>query len=258
MSSSLSYSGARRDRRAILGGLAFVTVLSWAYLAYLAQEMAAMETAGMPQMMSWGFTDLLLTFLMWSVMMVGMMTPSATPLVLTFTGVNRRRQREGRPLVSVGLFVAGYLLVWVAFSALATLAQWSLHGAMLLSPMMISTSPILGGGLLVLAGVFQWTSLKRACLHHCRTPLGFFFTDWRDGRWGALVMGVQHGRYCLGCCWLLMALLFVAGVMNLFWVAAIAIFVLAEKVMPAGELLSRVAGGLLAGWGLWLLASTLF
>lgn len=250
MEAGVSYPGARRDRWAIVGGLAAITLLSWAYLAYLAQEMAM---AGMPQMMSWGPTELLLTLLMWSVMMVGMMTPSATPLVLSFTAVNQRRQREGRTLVPVGLFVAGYLLAWVAFSAVATLAQWALHGAMLLSPTMVSTSPIVGGGLLLLAGVFQWTSLKQTCLHHCRTPLGFFFSNWRDGRRGALVMGLQHGRYCLGCCWLLMALLFVAGVMNLFWVAIIAIFVLAEKVMPGGERLSRPAGGLLAIWGLWLL-----
>jgi len=124
----------------------------------------------------------------------------------------------------------------------------------LLSPMMVSTSPILGGALLITAGVFQWTRFKNACLAHCRSPLAFLTADWREGRWGALVMGLKHGAFCTGCCWFLMMLLFVAGVMNIWWVAAITAFVLIEKVAPKGLWVGRVAGVLLIGWGGWLVA----
>jgi predicted metal-binding membrane protein len=117
---------------------------------------------------------------------------------------------------------------------------------------MATRSRLLGGGILLLAGLYQWLPLKGACLSHCRSPLGFFTAEWREGVPGALVMGVRHESYCVGCCWALMALLFVAGVMNLFWVVAIAGFVLAEKVLPNGRLLGRMAGALLAGWGLWM------
>jgi predicted metal-binding membrane protein len=135
--------------------------------------------------------------------------------------------------------------------------MWGLHTAALLSPMMVSTSPLLGGALLVVAGAFQWSPLKRVCLTHCRTPLGFLMGEWREGTWGALRMGLRHGSYCVGCCWVLMALLFVTGVMNLLWVAAIAAFVLVEKVAPAGPWLSRVTGLLLAGGGAWVVVRAL-
>jgi predicted metal-binding membrane protein len=150
----------------------------------------------------------------------------------------------------------GYLLVWTGFSAFATLTQWGLHTAALLSPMMVSTSSILGGILLLAAGIFQLTSLKHACLTHCRSPIGFLITHWREGTRGSLIMGLEHGTYCLGCCWILMALLFVAGVMNLIWVAIIAVFVLAEKVLPSGDLVGRVAGGMLVLAGIVLLLQT--
>jgi predicted metal-binding membrane protein len=144
------------------------------------------------------------------------------------------------------------LVLWTLFSALAAVAQWGLHSAALLSPMMVGTSPILGGVLLLAAGIFQWTPLKHVCLRHCRTPLGFIMTEWQEGRWGAFRMGLKHGSYCVGCCWFLMALLFVAGVMNLAWVAVIAAFVLLEKVVPAGPWVGRIAGVVLVGWGLWM------
>jgi predicted metal-binding membrane protein len=156
---------------------------------------------------------------------------------------------------SASVFALGYLLAWTGYAVLAALAQSLLHSAALLSPAMASRSPLLGGGLLMLAGVYQWLPLKGACLSHCRSPLGFFSTEWREGVSGALLMGLRHGTYCVGCCWALMALLFVAGVMNLLWVVVIAGFVLAEKVMPNGRLLGRITGVLLAGWGLWVVAS---
>ena len=177
------------------------------------------------------------------------------PVILTFASVNRRRLAQQRPFVPTAIFLCGYVVVWTGFSVLAALIQWGLHAAALLSPMMVGTSPILGGLLLVVAGVFQWTPLKNACLRHCRSPLGFLMTDWREGRSGAFIMGLRHGSYCTGCCWLLMALLFVAGVMNLLWVATITVFVLVEKALPRGDVVGRVAGGVLVIAGLALLFS---
>ncbi len=249
----------RRDRSIIVAGLAVIAALGWAYLVYLARGMAPMDMPvprasmdlAMPQMQRWGGLDLLLTFLMWAVMMAAMMVPSVSPMVLMFTATVRRREQR-RPYLATALFVSGYLATWTLFSALAAVAQWGLHSAALLSPMMRSTSPLLGGALLLAAGVFQWTPLKNICLTHCRTPMGFILTEWRDGGWGALRMGLTHGGYCVGCCWVLMALLFAAGVMNLFWVAVIAAFVLLEKVVPAGPWLSRAAGLVLVGGAVWL------
>jgi predicted metal-binding membrane protein len=156
--------------------------------------------------------------------------------------VNQRRQAANKPFVPVTIFLFGYLAVWTAFSAVATLAEWGLHQAAMLSTTMTATSTALNGGLLIAAGLFQWTPMKRACLKGCRSPLSFLMSEWRDGAAGAFVMGLRHGAYCVGCCWFLMALLFVAGVMNLLWVAVIALFVLAEKISPKGELLARITG----------------
>jgi predicted metal-binding membrane protein len=234
----------KRDRAIVVGGLIALSGLAWLYLVRLASTMADMDMPGMamPDMHAWSVTDAALPFAMWAVMMVAMMLPSATPMILMFTLVNRRRAEQGRPLARTGLFVLGYILVWGAYSAGAALAQSGLHAIALLSPTMMATSPYLGGGLLVAAGVFQWTPLKRACLTNCRSPLSFLMSEWREGPRGALVMGLRHGAYCVGCCWVLMAMLFVAGVMNLAWVAAIAVFVLIEKVVPGGEHLGRFAG----------------
>jgi predicted metal-binding membrane protein len=189
--------------------------------------------------------------------MVAMMTPSAAPMILMFAAVNRRRWKQQVSYVPTSVFLAGYLVVWAAFSVIATAAQWGLHSASLLSPMMASTSPVLGGALLVAAGTYQWTPLKHACLSKCRSPMGFVLNEWREGRWGAFLMGLKHGGYCTGCCWSLMALLFVAGIMNLLWVGAIAGFILLEKVFPGGDRLGRAAGVVLVGWGAWMVAGVL-
>jgi predicted metal-binding membrane protein len=207
----------------------------------------------MREMRPWSGVELAFLFAMWAVMMVAMMTPSASPMILMFSAMNRRRAEQQAPVVRTGLFVAGYLIAWTTYSAAAATAQWLLHGLALVSPMMVSTSPYLGGGLLVAAGIFQWTPLKRACLTQCRSPLGFIMTEWREGRLGALVMGLRHGVYCVGCCWVLMALLFVAGVMNLVWVGIIAAFVLIEKVVPVGERVGQVAGVILVLAGVALM-----
>ncbi|CAA9454576.1 MAG: Probable transmembrane protein [uncultured Rubrobacteraceae bacterium] len=252
----------RRDRIILLSALALITALSWVYVASLASDMQSMEMAteiAMPQMQeAWGVTDFALTFVMWAVMMVAMMTPSAAPMILLFAGVNRRRREQQAPYVPTSVFLLGYLVVWAAFSVLATAAQWGLHAASLLSPMMVSTTPVLGGVLLLVAGIYQWTPLKHACLSKCRSPLGFVLNEWREGRWGAFLMGLKHGSYCTGCCWSLMALLFVAGVMNLLWVAAIAGFILLEKVAPAGQRMAQAAGVLMVAGGVVLLGLTLW
>jgi predicted metal-binding membrane protein len=249
-----------RDRAIVMSGLAGVVVLAWAYIFYLAWGMRNMDMGmemAMPRMQSWGAIDLILLFVMWSVMMVAMMLPSAAPMVLMFATVNRRRLQRQDPFVPTGVFVLGYLVVWSGFSAAAVTAQWGLHTAALLSPMMVSTSPILGGALLLSAGIFQLTPLKHTCLTHCRSPLGHLMTGWREGTRGAFTMGLQHGRYCVGCCWLLMGLLFVLGVMNLLWVAVIAAFVLTEKVAPAGPWVTRGTGLVLMGWGVWVVTGVL-
>jgi predicted metal-binding membrane protein len=246
----------KHDRAIVLAGVVGLSVLAWAYLLTLAWRMPHQDmamTIAMPHMQAWGTTESLLTWVMWAVMMVAMMTPSAAPMILTFATINRRRHAQQGPFVPTAVFVLGYLLVWSGFSALATFAQWALHTAALLSPIIVITSPLVGGLLLVAAGLFQWTPLKSTCLTQCRSPLGFVITEWREGAWGALVMGLRHGSYCVGCCWVLMALLFVAGVMNLLWVAAIAALILVEKVLPRGELVGRVAGGVLLLAGLVLL-----
>jgi predicted metal-binding membrane protein len=247
----------RRDRTIVLAGLAAVTLVAWAYLVYLVWDMRTMDMApdmAMPQMQSWRAVELLLLFVMWAIMMVAMMMPSVAPLILMFARANRQKG-GGHMVGSAAILLLGYLLIWTGFSVLATLAQWRLHRAALLSPMMVSTSSVLGGLLLGAAGVFQFTPLKRACLVRCRSPLSFLMSEWRDGGWGTLVMGLKHGAYCIGCCWMLMALLFVAGVMNLLWVGAISVFVLVEKVAPKGEGLGRIAGAALIVAGMALIVS---
>ena len=261
MTPDLSYSElVRRDRAVLVSAIAVLAGLAWAYTVRLSAGMGSMSVNAMaasvavPSTQSWTLNDVFFMFVMWTVMMVAMMLPSATPMVLLFARVMRKRERDGRPFVPTGLFVFGYLLVWVGFSAMATLANWGLHVAGLLSSMMGSTTPMIGGVVLLFAGVFQWTPLKDACLSHCRSPLAFLTAHWSDGRGGALMMGLHHGVYCLGCCWLLMALLFVLGIMNLPWIAALTVFVLLEKVLPHGRLVSRFSGIVFAAWGMALLA----
>jgi predicted metal-binding membrane protein len=238
----------RRDRVIAGVALAALVAAAWGYLLHLGAmshgampDMPGMSMA-MPGMHPWSGVEVGALTVMWIVMMVAMMTPAAAPMILTFAAVHRRRALAGRPAVPTAVFVLGYLAVWSLFSVAAALGQTALHEAALLSPAMAATSPLLAAALLIAAGVFQWTPLKRACLAACRSPLSFLMTGWREGWAGALVMGVRHGAYCLGCCWALMALLFVAGVMNLLWVAAIAVAVLVEKVVPRGDVIGRLVG----------------
>jgi predicted metal-binding membrane protein len=249
----------RRERLIVGSCLAALVALAWFYLLHSKMAMPDMDMPGMVMvdLHPWGPTTVLLLFVMWAVMMIAMMVPSAAPMILTFLTVNERRKATDRPFVPVAVFVFGYLAVWTAFSAIATFAEWGLHQAAMLSTTMTATSRWVNGGLLIAAGIFQWTPLKAACLKGCRSPLSFLMSQWREGAAGAFVMGLRHGAYCVGCCWFLMALLFVAGVMNLLWVAVIALFVLAEKILPKGELIARVAGLALVIAGAALMAHLL-
>jgi len=193
----------------------------------------------------WRMTDVMLTFAMWAVMMIGMMAGSAAPVLLLFAASRAKRPNPGGVKSSVLMFGLGYLAVWTGFSAVAAGAQWALHKGAMLSPAMAASSPYLAGAILIVAGAYQLTPFKGACLTHCRSPLGFLMSHWRDGQLGAFQMGLRHGTYCLGCCWALMCVLFVAGVMNLVWVAMLTGLVLIEKVGRTGTMVARLAGAVM-------------
>jgi len=218
--------------------IVLLTGLSWAYLIHQNNQMAGMDMSG----------DFLYTFAMWAVMMAGMMAPSAAPVFLLYAKT-RASRGEGMTSPSVLLFGLGYLAVWTGFSLCAALAQWALHQAALLSPAMQVASPRIAGAILIAAGAYQLTPWKQKCLTHCRSPLGFLMTGWKDGLAGAFQMGFSHGLFCLGCCWALMGILFAVGVMNLVWVAVLTAVVLLEKVGPAGVMAARVAGAALVVFG---------
>jgi len=245
-SSSSSATLSRRDRILILTCVTLVVALAWAYLFHLERQMSAeMEfhaAMGMSMMdIPWTAADGFFTFAMWSIMMVGMMAGSAAPALLLFAA-SRARRAGAAVKSSVLMFGLGYLAVWAGFSALATLAQWALHKAAMLSPAMAASSPYLAGAILIVAGAYQLSPWKGGCLIHCRSPLGFLMTHWRDGHLGALQMGLCHGTYCLGCCWGLMCVLFAVGVMNLVWVGMLTALVLIEKVGRTGMMVARLAG----------------
>jgi predicted metal-binding membrane protein len=239
----------RHERWLVLAGVMAVAALAWFDLWRRARGM--MDVA-MPEMEPWSLAEFGAILAMWLVMMIAMMLPSAAPMLLLFAGT-QRRTASGHSSTLVA-FAAGYLLVWGGFSVAAAALQALLQQRMLLSSDLAMTSAWLGAAVLGLAGVYQLTPLKDACLLRCQSPLGFLLGRWRDGVRGALVMGVRHGAFCLGCCWALMALLFVGGVMNLAWVAALAVFVLAEKAVARGAWLSRVSGVALIAWAVWLAA----
>ncbi len=246
----------KRDRWIVIAGVVAVVVIAWAYTIYVAQSNSGMDMSmsmDSGNVRDWTGVDFSLMFVMWAVMMVAMMVPSAAPMILLFAAVNRRRQEQSRPFVATGVFLSGYLVIWTVFALIATFGNWGLHQASLLTSMMGgSSSGYLGGALLITSGAFQWSQLKYVCLTHCRSPLSFLMSDWKEGTGGAFSMGLSHGRYCLGCCWILMALLFVLGVMNLVWIAGLAAFVLAEKVIPCGEKVSKITGVMLVAWGVYV------
>lgn len=240
----------RRDRLYVLAALVAVGLLAWVYLVDMA---AGMDPGALTRLEPWTLRHFVMMFGMWAIMMVGMMAPSVAPVVLIHARVCRRRAGRVAP---TGSFLLGYLVVWTAYSLGATGLQWGLAHLALSSPMMAGTSAPFGGAVLVAAGLYQLTPWKYACLEHCRSPLDYVAHHWRDGALGALRMGLGHGAYCVGCCWSLMLVLFVVGIMDLLWVAAIAGFVLLEKVAPAGGHIARTAAAalIIAGVALPVLA----
>jgi predicted metal-binding membrane protein len=249
-----------RDRVLVATATLLVSLLAWAYLVRMGAHMVtgrasapAMPGMLMPGIAEWRPTDFVLTFTMWAVMMVGMMGPSATPMLLFAASHARHANRRVSTVVLP--FALGYLTTWSGFSAVATLGQWALNKAALLSSAMAVSSPRLAGALLVAAGVYQLTPAKRACLAHCETPMGFLMHHWREGAGGAYRMGVRHGLYCVGCCWALMVVLFAVGVMNLAWVAMLTVFILAERLGRVGAFVSRAGGVAMVGLGFVLIAT---
>ncbi len=278
----------RRDRAMVVMAIVIIAALAWAYILWLAAQMGMAEVAtaataedamaemnmpsgsgtmaGMdmgsgvgaavePVFRPWSVADGAFMFSMWAVMMVGMMTPSVAPMVLLYAAVGRNAGASSRPLAATGWFVAGYLSAWIAFSLAATGAQWTLTRLALLTPMMESASGIFGGIVLIAAGLYQWSSLKDTCLRQCQTPLGFLLNrgGFRSDPVAALRLGAEHGAYCVGCCWVLMTLLFVGGIMNVLWITGLMILILLEKVVPMGRLIPRVAGAVIAAGGVFLL-----
>jgi predicted metal-binding membrane protein len=254
-----------RDQAILLACLGAMTALAWLYLVNIAGAMSEMaEMAGMPDMermagmalvtphASWGAAEVLVAGIMWMVMMAGMMLPSAAPMVLLFAAAERRQGLL--PLVTTPAFLLGYLLIWAGFSLAALATQWLLLRVGLFEPEMKLTSTVGGGGVFIAAGLYEWSPLKERCLAVCQSPFGFIAGHWRPGITGALNMGLRHGAYCLGCCWVLMLLLFVGGVMNLIWVAGLAVLVLLQKVWPGVRFASRATGLAMLAIGVYLVA----
>jgi predicted metal-binding membrane protein len=262
--------GIRRDRMLAVAAIIANSILAWANTIWLAAHMSIIELAptgagamnmgGMgaaaePAFRSWSMAVFAFVFSMWAVMMVAMMAPSVTPMVLFYATAGRNAAARGHPLAATGWFLAGYWVAWIGFSVAATGVQWLLTRLALLTPMMQSASGVLGGFILIAAGLYQWSPVKDICLKQCQSPLGFLMSrgGFRPEPLGALWLGAEHGLYCVGCCWALMALLFVGGVMNVLWIAGLAVLVLLEKVVPTGRLFPRLAGVALAAAGLYLL-----
>ena len=236
-----------------MAGLGGITVAAWVYIVVEARRMASGSAGMKGQSMAptmdtmtgvqpWTATEFGLRLAMWAVMMIAMMVPTAAPMTLLYAAVARKAAAQHNPLASTFVFVSGYIAMWTIFSLVATIAQHALDQAALLSPMMVSSSAVFGAALLIAAGVYQLTPFKNACLRNCRAPAHFLSHHWRTGNLGAFRIGLRLGAYCVGCCWILMGLLFVGGVMNLLWIAAIAIFVLLEKTIPFGDVSGRFAG----------------
>lgn len=247
MTGKILFGVLRHERSIVLASLTIVVLLAWAYLLLGVGTMMSMR-------LEWSLGYAAIVFVMWTMMMVAMMLPSAAPVTLLMTNIARKRTSGGAVGASTVFFVLGYLAVWIGFSLAATAIEWVLSEVALLNDTMALGNTMLAGGVLIAAGIYQWTPLKAVCLRHCRSPLDFLLFHWRDGTLGALLSGAQHGVFCLGCCWMLMALLFVVGVMNLAWIGALAFLVLIEKTLPWGELMSRAIGVAFAAWGIVVLA----
>ena len=245
-SASFFEFSAKNERWIVLVGLALVAAVGLLVTRRVGADLMMLTMAGEADP-----TYPVLLFVMWWTMMMAMMLPSAAPAILTFAAVSRKFTAQTNTAPTVAFFAAGYAAIWTGFSIFAVILQISLSGRIMLSMMMAVTSSFVGGGLLIAAGIYQLSPLKSACLRKCQAPLMFLAHNWRKGSHGAFQMGFEHGIYCIGCCWVLMGLLFYGGVMESRWIIGLAIYVAIEKLIPAGNLLSRFAGLLLIGWGMW-------
>ena len=253
MTNYVAQAVVKRDRMVVLAGLAAVIFAATLYTVHMVALIhKPMDVALMPMDHPYftGLRGFIVLFAMWTIMQVAMMSPTAVPMILMHGKIERHRNPQNFPFFLIGLFFLGYIVLWGIFSLVFALLQLGLQSMTLLSPSMAITNPWLSGGILIAAGLFQFSHLKQACLKQCRSPVAYLMTEWRNGRSGALLMGLKHGLHCVGCCWAIMALLFVAGVMNLFWMAAITAFVLIEKLTARGENFGRVVGVGLIIWGI--------
>ena len=247
------------ERWLVFGLVGAVMLVSWGWMLHMAWAMDDLMRGGLsdawmpPAAGPWSPYDLWMLFAMWAIMMVAMMTPAALPMLKMYRTLQLNRQKQGQEQASWVVLLTGYLLTWTFYSALISVVQYPLHQWGLLDPMMDSRSYLFSGSLLIVAGLYQWTPWKDACLQRCRTPLQFLMAHWRNGYDGALRMGLDHGLYCIGCCWALMLMLFAVGMMNILWVAALTVFVIIEKVLPGPSLWFRSITG-----GLFLIAGTVF
>ena len=245
-----------RDRRIVVASLTGVALLAWGYI--LAGAGMDMSMPGMVMApMAWSPAVALLMLAMWWVMMIAMMVPSAAPTILLFAKIQAGKAAGGPASIGAATFLAGYLVIWAAFSALATGLQWGLEHIGLMAMDMRLSSPLLAGAILLTAGLYQFTPIKAACLKHCQNPVLYLSTHWKPGAGGAFLMGARHGVYCLGCCWFLMALLFVGGIMNLLWVAGLAAYVALEKLTSGTVWLPRAVGAALCVAGFAVLSGTI-
>jgi predicted metal-binding membrane protein len=243
----------KKIQTSVLLALLTVIFLAWGYLFHQHWQMNAQSMADMwmppVEIFAWSYLDFSLVFLMWAIMMAAMMLPSAIPMILATTRINRQRKTKYYQLTFI--FTLAYLCVWFSFSGLLTLLQWQMHGLAWLSPMMENQNPLLAAGILILAGIYQFLPVKNVCLRHCRTPMSFLLNEWKNGYLGTLTMGLKHGTTCLGCCWAQMLIMFSVGVMNLFGMAIITLIILLEKLAPIDpKHISRIGGLAFVLWGI--------
>jgi predicted metal-binding membrane protein len=272
-----------KDRMTVYIGVLIILIVSWGYIIGMGWNMGTLpfvENSSMQMDMSqsmsmdnkktgildtilmwmppsqgeWMLKDFLLLFIMWSVMMIAMMTPSILPMVMLFTALNANKKRDNQPSASSLILLLGYLISWVLFSLVITFPQYGMHKAGLLNPMMEPTHAYLASAVLILAGIYQFTPFKDACLSVCQSPLSFLMNNWKDGNFGAFLIGYKHGFYCIGCCWFLMMTLFALGVMNILWVVVLTLFVMFEKLSYRFPLLFRYStGAIFIVWGTMLI-----
>jgi len=248
-----------RQRSVILAGLITVTALAWLWVTWQSALPMPMRMSGLGLSMGMGFWPLLL---MWTVMMAGMMFPASAPMILTFSAIQARKRRQASPYVPASLFTAAYMMVWVAFGVVAVGLAAGLDLLAERSTGLVSVWPRITAALIVAAGIYQFTPFKNICLRRCRSPMAFLMEYWRDGFFGAFLIGIRHGLYCAGCCWLLFVILVPLGLMNLVAMGMVTVLVFAEKTLPRGDRIAACAGVFLVGIGVTMLvypaAATLF